>query len=52
MIYLDREGKLKVEESQSIQEQNTTLFTPEVRQNFLEKLGDGIGFHQPISRRK
>lgn len=52
MIYLDNEGKLKVDESPSIQEQNSTLFTPDVRQNFLEILGERIGYHQPIARRK
>lgn len=51
LIYLDSEGKLKVDESPSIQEQNSTVFTPEVRQNFLEILGEKIGFHQPITRR-
>lgn len=50
MIYLDSEGKLKVHESSSIQEQNSTVFTPEVRQNFLEILGERIGFHQPTAR--
>ncbi|CAG8140947.1 unnamed protein product, partial [Penicillium nalgiovense] len=48
MIYLDRDGKLKVDESSSIQEQNSTVFTPEVRQNFLEILGERIGYHAPI----
>ena len=52
LIYLDSEGKLKVDESSSIQEQNSTIFTPEVRQNFLEILGERIGFHQPGARRK
>lgn len=51
LIYLDSEGKLKVEESPSIQEQNSTVFTPEVRQNFLEILSERIGFHQPVVRR-
>lgn len=51
MIYLDSEGKLKVDESPSIQEQNSTIFTPEVRQNFLEILGERIGFRQPVARR-
>lgn len=52
LIYLDNEGKLKVDESASIQEQNTTLFTPEVRQNFLEILGERIGFQRPVPPRK
>ncbi|KAJ5443373.1 Protein of unknown function DUF2841 [Penicillium cf. griseofulvum] len=47
MIYLDRDGKLKVDESSSIKEQNSTVFTPEVRQNFLEILGERIGYHVP-----
>ncbi|CAI7617818.1 unnamed protein product [Penicillium discolor] len=47
MIYLDRDGKLSVDESSSIQEQNSTVFTPEVRQNFLEILGERIGYHAP-----
>ncbi|KAJ5836584.1 hypothetical protein N7447_002610 [Penicillium robsamsonii] len=47
MIYLDRDGKLKVDESSSIQERNSTVFTPEVRQNFLEILGERIGYHAP-----
>lgn len=51
MIYLDNEGKLKVDESASIQEQNSTVFTPDVRQNFLEILGERIGYHQPVARR-
>lgn len=50
MIYLDRDGKLKVDESSSIQEQNSTVFTPEVRQNFLEILGERIGYHVPARR--
>jgi hypothetical protein len=51
MIYLDNEGKLKVDESASIQEQNSTVFTPEVRQNFLEILDERIGFHPPTRRK-
>ncbi|OKP00905.1 hypothetical protein PENSUB_7486 [Penicillium subrubescens] len=50
LIYLDNEGKLKVEESASIQEQNSTIFTPEVRQNFLEILGERIGYQPPMRR--
>jgi hypothetical protein len=50
MIYLDRDGKLKVDESSSIKEQNSTVFTPEVRQNFLEILGERIGYHAPTRR--
>lgn len=51
MIYLDHDGKLKVDESASIQEHNSTVFTAEVRQNFLEILGERIGYHAPIRRR-
>jgi hypothetical protein len=51
LIYLDNEGKLKVEESASIQEQNSTIFTPEVRQNFLEILGERIGYQPPMRRK-
>lgn len=51
LIYLDNEGKLKVDESASIKEQNSTIFTPEVRQNFLEILGERIGLHQPLRRK-
>ncbi|KAH3318258.1 hypothetical protein KXW17_009928, partial [Aspergillus fumigatus] len=43
MIYLDNMGRLKVTESPSIQEQNGTVFTPEVRERFLEILGAKIG---------
>ncbi|EPS34617.1 hypothetical protein PDE_09581 [Penicillium oxalicum 114-2] len=50
MIYLDNEGKIKVDESASIKEQGATLFTPEVKQNFLEILGERIGHCQPIRR--
>ncbi|GFF28542.1 hypothetical protein IFM61606_10179 [Aspergillus udagawae] len=39
MIYLDNMGRLKVMESPSIQEQNETVFTTEVRERFLEILG-------------
>ena len=50
IIYLDGDGKLKVDESSSAQEQNLTVFTPEVRQNFLEILGERIGYHAPARR--
>ncbi|KAL2868222.1 uncharacterized protein BJX67DRAFT_380417 [Aspergillus lucknowensis] len=51
LIYLDNMGKLKVSESPSIQEQNRTVFTPEVREKFLEILGSKIGYHKPLLRR-
>ncbi|KAJ6101883.1 hypothetical protein N7486_004310 [Penicillium sp. IBT 16267x] len=47
MIYLDHEGKLKTYESQFIQKQNASVFTSEVCQNFLDILGERIGYHQP-----
>ncbi|KAJ5495185.1 hypothetical protein N7539_000301 [Penicillium diatomitis] len=50
LIYLDNEGKIKVDESASIKEQDATLFTPEVKQNFLEILGERIGYCQPLRR--
>lgn len=50
MIYLDHDGKLKVDESPSLHEQNATVFTPDVRQNFLEILGERIGY-QPAAPR-
>lgn len=48
MIYLDHDGKLEVDESSSIQEQNSTVFTPEICQNFLEILDERIGYHVPV----
>lgn len=50
MIYLDRDGMLGVIESSSIREQKSTVFTPEVRQNFLDILGKNIGYHTPVRR--
>ncbi|KAJ5592857.1 hypothetical protein N7537_009761 [Penicillium hordei] len=50
MIYIDHEGRLKTYESQSIQEQDTSVFNPKVCQNFLEILGERIGRHQPIDQ--
>lgn len=49
LIYIDSAGKLGCEESASITEQNMTLFSPDVRQTFLETLGEKIGLHQPLS---
>ncbi|GFF61232.1 hypothetical protein IFM51744_10622 [Aspergillus udagawae] len=51
MIYLDNMGRLKVTESPSIQEQNGTVFTTEVRERFLEILGAKIGYQRPMVRR-
>ncbi|KAG0159440.1 hypothetical protein PDIDSM_6962 [Penicillium digitatum] len=50
MIYLYHGGKLEVDKSSSIQEQNSTVFTPEVCQNFLEILDERIGYHAPRQR--
>jgi hypothetical protein len=50
MIYLDHMGRLKVTESPSIQEQNGRVFTPEVRERFLEILGAKIGYQRPMVR--
>jgi hypothetical protein len=44
MIYLNNMGKLKVMESPSIQEQNETVFTPEVCERFLETLVAKVGY--------
>ncbi|KAJ5328744.1 hypothetical protein N7452_009134 [Penicillium brevicompactum] len=47
MIYIDNEGIPQTIESRSIQEESTSVFTPEFRQNFLEILGSRIGYPQP-----
>lgn len=51
MVYLDNMGRLRTSESPSVQEQGETLFTPEVRENFLEILGGRIGYQRPMLRR-
>ncbi|GIJ92734.1 hypothetical protein Asppvi_002012 [Aspergillus pseudoviridinutans] len=51
MIYLDNMGRVKVIESPSIQKQNGTVFTTEVRERFLEILGAKIGYQRPMVRR-
>ncbi|CAG8236794.1 unnamed protein product [Penicillium olsonii] len=48
MVYIDNEGILQTIGSSSIQEEITSVFTPEVRQNFLEILGSRIGCPLPI----
>ncbi|KAF3403911.1 Uncharacterized protein F1880_010277 [Penicillium rolfsii] len=48
LIYVDDKRKLRVKESDSIREETSIVFTPEVRQNFLEILGDGID-HHPVT---
>ncbi|GFF76820.1 hypothetical protein IFM62136_09415 [Aspergillus lentulus] len=50
MIYLDNMGRLNVTESPSIQEQNGTVFTLEVRERFLEILGAKTGHPRPMAR--
>jgi hypothetical protein len=50
MIYLDNMGRLKVMECPSIQEQNGTVFTPEVCERFLEALGAKVGYQPPVVR--
>ena len=47
LIYLDSSGKLRSQESSSIQDQQSTLFSPEVQQRFLDILGPKIGYHRP-----
>ena len=48
MIYLDTKGRLRFDNSPSIQEQNSTVFTPEVRRNFLMAAGKSSGFGEPV----
>ncbi|CAG8908530.1 unnamed protein product [Penicillium egyptiacum] len=50
IIYVDNEGRLKTYESESIQEQDTSVFSPKVCQNFLKILGERIGCHQHIDQ--
>lgn len=50
MIYLDCDRKLGIVESSSVRGQYSTLFTPEVRQNFLEILGESIDSDAPVLR--
>jgi hypothetical protein len=50
MIYLDNMGNLKVMGSPSIKEQSETVFTPEVRESFLEILGAKVGYQPPMVR--
>lgn len=51
MISLNSDGKLEVIESTPIREQNPTVFTPEVHQNFIMGLGECIGYHAPVRRK-
>lgn len=47
LIYLDADGEIKVDESHSTQEQNSTLFTADARRKFLEK--QGLDSAEPMS---
>lgn len=38
LIWLDEKGMLNIDESPSIQKQGVSVFTPEVRRNFLATL--------------
>ncbi|KAL4916811.1 hypothetical protein BDW62DRAFT_94785 [Aspergillus aurantiobrunneus] len=51
LIYYDNMGKIKVSESPSIQEQNRSVFTPDVREKFLEIIGPKIGYYKPLMHR-
>lgn len=51
LIYYDNMGKIKVSESPSIQEQHCSVFTPDVREKFLEIIGPKIGYNKPLIRR-
>lgn len=50
MISLNSDGKLEVVESTPIRKQNSTVFTPEVHQNFIISLGECIGYYAPVRR--
>ena len=52
LIYLDNEGKVKVDESASILDQRSTLFTREVRQSFLEILGEKMSLQRSGAARR
>ncbi|KAL2818463.1 hypothetical protein BDW59DRAFT_165537 [Aspergillus cavernicola] len=47
LIYLDNMGKVKMAASPSIQEHTRSVFTPDVREKFLESLG----YQKPLIRR-
>ncbi|BCS00451.1 uncharacterized protein AKAW2_50792A [Aspergillus luchuensis] len=48
LIYLDHMGRLRVSESPSIRDNHATIFTSEVRENFLEILGARVGYQKPL----
>ncbi|RAL14207.1 uncharacterized protein BO97DRAFT_386653 [Aspergillus homomorphus CBS 101889] len=50
LIYLDHMGHLQVQESPSINDQNLTVFTNDVREKFLEILGSKINYSKPLIR--
>ncbi|KAL4940740.1 hypothetical protein BDV06DRAFT_16214 [Aspergillus oleicola] len=50
LIYYDNKGKIRVKESASIEEQNHSVFTPDVREKFLEIIGPKIGYQKPLLR--
>ncbi|KAL4933134.1 uncharacterized protein BDV17DRAFT_147954 [Aspergillus undulatus] len=50
LIYYDNKGKIRIKESASIEEQNRSVFTPEVREKFLELIGPEIGYQKPLLR--
>lgn len=49
LIYIDNTGKLNIQESLSIKEQQRTMFSPSVQERFLETLGPKIGYHKPLA---
>ncbi|KAL4900160.1 hypothetical protein BDW74DRAFT_182920 [Aspergillus multicolor] len=51
LIYFDKSGKLEVDESSSIRDQNCSVITPEVRQRFCDMVGPKIGYQTPLLRR-
>ncbi|RDW74333.1 uncharacterized protein DSM5745_06995 [Aspergillus mulundensis] len=51
LIYYDNTGKIEVEESPSIREQNRSVITHEVRERFRDMIGPKIGYQKPLLRR-
>lgn len=52
LIFLDHMGRLRVSESPSIRDNHATIFTSEVRENFLEILGARVGYQKPLLQSK
>ncbi|KAL5337163.1 hypothetical protein BJX70DRAFT_252310 [Aspergillus crustosus] len=50
VIYYDNMGKINVSESLSIQGQGRSIFTPDVRERFLDIIGPKIGYNKPLMR--